>query len=246
MAAFIKSQTTANSGLWVTLDNGAQSTESRALIKKALQYLRKKRELVTLIHKGYQSPKTVIVSFNDQELEIDKPLDWPGTQKIVNILFKDETLVWNQVRVQVLRVTDNSIITQFPSNLVRLQRRANYRVDVPNGSTAMFMHKDEMFQGFQVVDVSANGVLVCADKYCEVRPGDKIDQISLFFPGMGTGLSAGTYINIRQGKVMRTARDDNKKFCYGIHFDLTQNEEETLLQYVRQRERELLRKGLSE
>ncbi len=231
---------------WVTLDNGAQSTESHELIKMSLTRLRKKREMVTLVHKGYQSPKTVIVNFDDKKLEIDKPSDWPGSQKLIHILFRDESLVWNQIRVKVLKVTSDSIFTQFPSTLVRLQRRANYRVGVPHGSTAMFLYNEEMFQGFQVVDISANGILLCADRELPLDRGNPVNDVALFFPGGGDGLSAGTYINIRQGKVMRTSRSENKKFCYGIFFDLTMTEEEQLLQYVRQRERELLKKGFSE
>ncbi|MGV1100960.1 flagellar brake protein [Thiovibrio sp. JS02] len=244
--AAIKSKGGKVSGLWVTLENGAQATESRKLIRMALDRLRGKRELVTLAHKGYQSPRTVIIGYDEEEMEIDRPLDWPGSHPVIHLLFKDESQVWNQIRVRVLRAEGNSIFTEFPSRLIRLQRRSNYRVGVPNGSTATFMYNNERFQGFQVVDISANGVLVCVDGDQPLEIGGKVFDLALFFPGAGTGLTAGTYINIRKAKVMRTARDDNKKYCYGIFFELSQNEEELLLQYVRQRERELLRKGLSD
>lgn len=210
-----------------------------------LDRLRKKRELVSLIHKGYESLKTVIVNYDDRALEIDKPIDWPGTQDNIHILFKDETMVWNKMQAKVTRNTESSIFTEFPSTLFRLQRRSNYRVGVPNGSTVMFMHKNEMRQGFQVVDVSANGIFISTDRFAPLEPGDILLDLAVFFPGAGTGLSAGTYMNISKGKVMRVTRGDNKKYCYGIFFDLTKGEEETLLQYVRLRERELLRKGMT-
>ncbi len=244
MIAF-KSSEEKTSGEWITLENGTQSTESHELILIFLDRLREKRELVSLVHKGYQSPKTVIVNYDDRMLEIDKPIDWPGTQEAIHILFKDETQVWNKVRVQVVRTTESSIFTEFPSTLYRLQRRANYRVGVPNGSTVMFMHKNEMRQGFQVLDVSANGIFVCTDRFAPLEPGDILLDLAVFFPGAGTGLSAGTYMNISKGRVMRATRGDNKKYCYGIFFDLTKGEEEGLLQYVRSRERDLLRKGIS-
>ena len=244
MIAF-KSSEEKMSGEWITLENGTQSTESHELIRIFLDRLREKRELVSLVHKGYQSPKTVIVNYDDRMLEIDKPTDWPGTQEAIHILFKDETQVWNKVRVQVTRTTESSIFTEFPSTLYRLQRRANYRVGVPNGSTVMFMHKNEMCQGFQVIDVSANGIFVCTERFVSLEPGDILLDLAVFFPGVGTGLSAGTYMNIGKGRVMRATRGDNKKYCYGIFFDLTKGEEETLLHYVRLRERDLLRKGVS-
>jgi c-di-GMP-binding flagellar brake protein YcgR len=235
-----------SSGLWVTLENGSQSTNSHQLIKMALGRLRKKREMVSLMHKDYQSPKTIIVDYDDKKLEIDKPTDWPGTHKLVYIVFRDETMVWNQARVKVLRVTDQSIFVQFPEKLIRHQRRSNYRVDVPSESTVSFIYKDKMFQGAEILDISANGILMCSDSYLPFDQGSEIAGITLFFPGGGDELSAGASIEIASGKVMRYARNDNKKYCYGVLFDLTMNEEESLLQYVRQRERELLRKGLVE
>ena len=235
-----------SAGIWVTLENGSQSTDSHLLVKMALDRLRKKREMVSLLHKDYQSPKTIIIDYDDQKLEIDKPTDWPGTHKVVHIIFRDETKVWNQAKVKVLRVTEQSIFVQFPENLIRHQRRANYRVDVPNESTVTFIYKDKMFQGVPILDISANGILMCSDSYMPFDQGSEIAGITLFFPGVGEELSSGTSIEIAKGKVMRYARNDNKKFCYGIFFDLTMNEEELLLQYVRQRERELLRKGLVE
>ncbi|MFA6498628.1 MAG: hypothetical protein WCV64_04770, partial [Desulfurivibrionaceae bacterium] len=59
---------------------GTQSTESPELIRVALDRLREKRELFSLVHKGYQSPKTVIVNYDDRMLEIYKPIDWPATR----------------------------------------------------------------------------------------------------------------------------------------------------------------------
>ncbi|PKN44620.1 MAG: hypothetical protein CVU58_09300, partial [Deltaproteobacteria bacterium HGW-Deltaproteobacteria-16] len=148
----------------------------------ALDRLREKRELISLVQTGYQSPKTVIVNYDDRMLEIDKPIDWPGTQGIIHILFKDEAMVWNKVRVLVTRTTESSIFTEFPTTLFRLQRRTNYRVGVPNGSTVMFVHNNEMRQGFQVIDVSANGIFVCTDRFAPLQPGDILLDLAVFFP----------------------------------------------------------------
>ena len=233
-------------GQWVTLENGSQSTGSHQLIKMALGRLRIKREMVSLMSKDYQSPKTIIVDYDDQKLEIDKPTDWPGTHKIIHIIFRDEALVWNQAKVKVLRVTKQSVFVEFPKNLIRHQRRANYRVDVPNDSAVSFIYKVKMFQGINISDISANGILMCSDSYLPFDQGSEIAGITLSIPGAVDDLSVGTSIEIASGRVMRYARNDNKKYCYGILFNLTKNEEELLLQYVRNRERELLRKGLAE
>jgi len=232
------------SGLWVTLENGTEATESKELIRMAIDRIRSKRELVSLVHKGYQCPKALIVASDRESLEIDRPPDWPGTESVIHILFKDDSQVWNKVRTKVLRATDNSIFVEFPSSLVRLQRRSNYRVGVPSGSTAVFMHKDQRCQGFQVLDVSASGAQLCVGRYYPMEAGDRLTDLKLFFPGPISDLTQGTHLSIRIARVMRSGRGDNKKYCYGISFDLAQGEEEALLQYVRQRERELLRKGV--
>ena len=127
---------------------------------------------------------------------------------------------------------------------MRLQRRSSYRVETPNGSVALFLYKGALQRDFYVQDLSAEGAML----YTQVRmsaltTGDTIIDIALTIPSGGKG--PVTYINIRQGRVMRTFENEQGDICYGIQFDLTHNEEEVLLQYVRQRERDLLRKGLA-
>jgi len=229
---------------WTILENGAQATETPELIRMSLDRLRKNREMVTLAHRGYESAKTIIVSYDDEKLEIDKPVDWPGSQGKILILFKDEKLIWNHVQVRILQTTAASIFTGFPTRLVRIQRRDNYRVDAPHGSTAMFVHKDIPHKGLEVVNISVTGVLIRGDRNLPIAKDDGLFDLTLFFPGVESGLIDGASIVIRQAKVVRTCRDDNKKYCYGVFFHFAAGEEKVLLQYVRQRERELLRRGL--
>lgn len=239
-----KSGEEKTAGHWTILENGAQATESSELIRMALERLRSNREMVTLAHRGYESTKTVIVGADDEKLEIDKPADWPGSQDKVFILFKDESLVWNHLQVKVLQTTDNSIFTGFPTRLVRIQRRANYRVAAPAASTARFTHKNILHKGIEVVNLSATGMLIRDERNLPMVKDDVLAGLALFFPGVDSGLAEGTAIGIRQARVVRTCRDDNRKYCYGVFFELTAGEEQILLHYVRQRERELLRKGL--
>lgn len=231
-------------GLWTILENGAQATESPELIRAALDRLRANREMVTLAHRGYESAKTVIVDYSGQELEVDRPPDWPGTHENIFILFKDESLVWNHMQVKILRSTAGGLFTGFPSRLVRIQRRANYRVNVPRGSTALFRHEDIPYRNVEVANISATGVLLKDEKNLPIGAGDALVEMLFFFPGLESGLEDGTRIAVRRARVVRTCRDDYKKYCFGIVFELTASEEKVLLHYVRQRERELLRKGL--
>lgn len=232
---------------WETLENGTQMTASPQLLKKALGRLKKKRELITLAHKGYQSNRTVLLDYDDSLLQIDKPRDWPGTHTFVYILFKDDTQVWNRIKAEVKKISSDTLYLEFPRELVRLQRRSNYRVDPPLGSMARFIRKGEEYSAQKIMDISADGMLIAAPgKGLIFDLADELSAISLFFPGEGAGFSAGTAISINRGVIVRVARDDHYSFCYGVHFDLDHSEEIALLQYVRQRERELLRRGLAD
>lgn len=242
--AILKSGEKTATAHWAILENGSQATESPELIRMALDRLRMNREMITLAHRGYESAKTVILNYDKEKLEIDKPVDWPGTQENFLILFRDESLIWNHVQVKILRITERSIFAGFPSRLVRIQRRANYRVAVPGESTAVFSHKEVLYTGLNAVNISATGVLIRGERDLPIAKGDGISALTLFFPGAERGFVGGTSIVIARAKVVRTCRDDTKKYCYGVSFDLVAGEEKILLQYVRQRERELLRKGL--
>ncbi len=232
---------------WETLDNGSQLTTSPQLIYNALGRLQRKRQLITVTHKGYQSQRTVLLHYDNTLLQIDKPQDWPGSHTVVYILFKDETQVWNQMKAKVKEVSWDVLCLEFPERLVRFQRRSNYRVEVPRGSVAMFVFRDEKYMAQEIRDLSADGMMAST----KVRSGffvsgDDLSDIHLSFPGENGGSSSGTSIKIKRGRIVRITRDENYNFCYGVHFELNHNEEVSLLQYVRQRERELLRRGLAE
>lgn len=233
--------------LWETLDNGAQLTTSSQLINNALGRLQRRRQLITVIHKGYQSQRTVLLQYDDTLLKIDKPQDWPGSHTIVYILFKDEAQVWNQMKAKVKEVSGDILCLEFPERLVRFQRRSNYRVEAPSGSAATFVLRGEEYKAQAIRDLSGDGMLVSSTgRTCAFVAGDGLSDINLSFPGEGGGTSSGTSITIKRGVIVRVSRDETHNFCYGVHFELNHNEEVSLLQYVRQRERELLRRGLAD
>ena len=241
-----KKQVTCNkSGAsnWVTVKPGVVKSKSPEIIEATLAWLKKSHQLVTLIHKEYNSSKTILLDYNDKELSIDKPVGWRKSFGEVRILFKDAGQLWNQLAAKVLSAEGNVLQTKFPFELLRLQRRANYRVDVPRSSKATFMHKGKKYKDFYVQDISAEGVMVYANSGTALSEGDMVADISLLFPAADS--ISGASIHIRQGRIMRIFSNDRGENCYGMQFHLSHNEEEVLLQYVRQRERELLRKGIN-
>lgn len=234
--------------LWEILDNGSQLTTSPQLILSALGRLQRKRQLLTVTHKGFQSQRTVLLHYDNTLLQIDKPQDWPGSHTVVYILFKDETQVWNQMKAKVKGVAGDILSLEFPERLVRFQRRANYRVEVPRGSVAMFILRKERYMDQEIRDLSADGMLASMkSRGGFFVSGDELSDIQLSFPGEDGRASASscTSIKIQRGAIVRVTRDGRYNFCYGVHFELNHSEEVSLLQYVRQRERELLRRGLA-
>lgn len=231
---------------WVDLDDGNQATTSPELIKQALQAIRKERIFCVVRVRGYESGKLVLVGATAETLEFDRPPDWPRQTRSgpLRVLFKDRHQLWNQLSVTLLKVTDDTLTTSWPAQYVRIQRRSNYRVDTPRGSKAMFRHRSAAEDGFEVANVSANGALLCCDHWGGgIDIGDPVSNIAMSFP---EGEGGAIQLFIKAGRVMRLCRNERRQNCVGIKFDLTHQEEKDLLRYVRQREREMLRRGLAE
>jgi len=230
---------------WVALPNGAHATTSPAIITQTLKAIIRERLFLTLLIEGYQSGKSALVDFDEQTLTIDRPSDWPGHRGMLKLLFKDKENLWNQFLVKVLEERKDVLVTSFPAKQLRLQRRASYRVEVPRGSRAMFLYKGELQRNFYVQDISAEGAMFFSPgRRSPLSQGDTIADIALTFPSE-TPKTPNTIINVRLGRIMRVFTNEQGEVCYGVRFELTHGEEEQLLQYVRQRERELLRKGVA-
>jgi c-di-GMP-binding flagellar brake protein YcgR len=235
------------SNFWQPLEDGREMTTSRQIITNSLSWLKSKRILLTLLHGGYQSGGTIVIGYDHQQLEIDLPADWPNTSPQVRVLFKDRGKIWNYFTAPVKGVTSDSLLLQIPQTIYRLQRRAHFRVEAPRGSEASFIHKGTTHVKLSIQDISAGGMQVCSKTSLPLLPEDKLTAISLFFPGGNILLKRDDdpdlVLQIRHGGLAR-ATGQESTFCYGIRFVCSQNEEKLLLNYVRQLELALLRKGL--
>lgn len=228
---------------WQAEESGYDSTKSPEIIAQTLNMLKNKRLFIILIHKGYQSGSTILVDHNPRHLQIDKPLDWPGTETVVRIVFKDAAKLWNHFTVKVLGVKEDLLYTSRPTKLSRLQRRSHFRVEAPRDSTTSFTYHDNTFNSLELIDISAGGMQACTKSRLPLTgEGDAINNITIYLPP--TANIAETHLTIQKGTVVRVLRNEQRAHCYGVTFDYSQNEEELLLKYVRQRELEMLRSGL--
>lgn len=232
------------SNFWQPSADGREITRSQQIITTTLFRLKSKRIFLTLLHRGYQSGSTVLIAYDRKQLEIDKPLDWPHTETRVRILFKDTARLWTYFTVEVTAATADSLFTRVPDTIYRLQRRSHFRVEPPSGSQASFVHRGTSFTGLSIQDISAGGMLLLSASRLPLSSEDSITHISIFIPDGGELINpregGDLVIPIRQGRIARVSEGD--AYGYGIDFKYSQNEEELLLRYVRQRELELLRK----
>ena len=229
---------------WQAEESGYDVTKSPEIIAKTLTMLKKKRLFLVITHKGYQSGSTILVDHNERHLQLDKPVDWPATETLIRVIFKDASKLWNHFTVKVLGVKDDLLYTSRPGKISRLQRRGHFRVETPRDSIASFTYQNNTFSNLEVIDISAGGMQACTKNYLPLTgEGNAISKISISLPA--TTNTAETTITIQKGTVVRLLRNEERHTsCYGITFDYSQNEEELLLKYVRQRELEMLRSGL--
>jgi c-di-GMP-binding flagellar brake protein YcgR len=231
---------------WKLQKDGREITHSPEIIAHTLTWL-KRKQLLTLFHRGYQSGSTILIDYTPSELEIDKPADWPARETRIWVLFKDAARIWNYFATEV-QPSGNSLLGRIPRSICRLQRRAHFRVEAPRGSQASFRHQGAAYSLLQIKDLSASGMQLHSKTRLTLACKDVITDISISIPE-GSALFqpeelGELIISIRKGRIVRAEMEENM-FCYGIDFECARNEEKVLLRYVRQRELVLLRKGLS-
>lgn len=226
---------------WFVLESGAMANNSSQFVKQTIMKLKDNREFFNISHKGYLSPKVVLVAYDDERLQIDKPFDWPYSHNTIYIIFKGEEQLLNELEVEVVSVDNDSIYTTFPAGLIQYQRRANYRVRPDRTGKASFWCKGKAYKDLDICDISAEGVMVCVEKKIALSEADLLTDIFLSFSKKDQ--LSEDHVEIRQGKVVRFFRNDQRRFCYGIQFQLTKKEENILLCSVRKFEHEILRLG---
>lgn len=230
---------------WQDIGAGYESSVSNELIDQAVTRLVAEHLPIFLAGKGYQSGPAILIGANDQGLLIDKPRDWRPCQKI-RLIFKDAARLTTHFDLRILAESADTLQSSPPSEIFRLQRRASYRVDMPHGCHVSFRSNNNLHTGLKVRNVSAVGMLFFSKKPVEL-PRTAIQDIALSIPARENGdlLSGWQQQKISQGEVVRTFHDRQMGLVfYGVAFQSKRKEEDELTRYIRQRERELLFKGL--
>ena len=230
---------------WQDIGADYESSTSSELIDQAITRIVTKHLPIFLASNGYQSGPAILLATNDQGLLLDKPRDWRPSEK-VRLIFKDETRLTNHFDVRILTESADTLQSSPPGEIFRLQRRSSYRVEVPRGCHVSFRSNNKLHIGMTVKNVSALGMLFSSQKPVEL-PHTGIQDIALSIPARESGdiLAGWQQKKVSQGEIVRTFHDRQLGIVYyGVAFRSKRKEEDELTRYIRQRERELLFKGL--
>lgn len=230
---------------WLDIGAGYESSTSSELIDQTIARLVSEHAPVFLASNGHQAGPTILLDVNDRGLLIDKPRDWRPCQK-VRVIFKDKARLTNHFDVQIQFASADTLQSSQPGEIFRLQRRTRYRVDVPSGCHVSFRSNTNLHSGLTLKNISATGMLFCS-KRPMAFPRTEIQDIALSIPAAeGDNILTGwQQKKISQGEIVRTFDDRQLGvFCYGVAFRSKRKEEDELTRYIRQRERELILKGV--
>lgn len=231
---------------WAPAKNGYERTQSPVIISKTVTRLKEKRIPVYLAFNKTKLGFSFIFEKTANSLSIDKPSGCPENISEVRVIFKDNAKLANQFTSRIISSSADTLVTAMPETIFRLQRRSSFRIDVPRGSYVSFKVNDQLVTGIPIKNISATGMLFCCRKNYQLHDSI-LDSISLAMPVRESNdiLTDWELRKIDQGKVVRFFHDkSNGSSCFGVNFDPKPKEENDLVQYVRQRELELLRKGI--
>ncbi len=228
---------------WVTDESGYERTRSPEIISQTLENIKNNGLFITLYHKDYQSGSTVLVDY-DNQLIIDKPRNWPKNINSVRVVFRDEAKLWNHFQVPILSTDHNSICTKLPTEIFQLQRRNNYRVEIPHNTLVEFRYQKKKIRAQYCENVSASGMLIRL-KGPILFHGDLIADVNISLPRSGTNKTDADSIQVKHAMVVRTFKDQMGQVWFGIKFIPSIAEEDDLHRYIRSRELELLQKGVA-
>ena len=231
---------------WVPTESGYQKTCSPLIIMNSLARLKKSRRFVTLTKKGYFSGNTILVDCSTKHTVIDRPLDWPAQQGgLVFVRFQDDAKLLNYYKAKIIKVTNDSIITEFPVELLQLQRRQYYRVSVPGSNNVSFQLKGSERSGLIAQDLSIRGILICKKSHHLFEIGDEIKDLSLEVYSSTNGVKSEISVNLQaqQGEVVRLDKiKEIDQYIAGLKLFPDRKEEKLLQKYIHQRELSDLRK----
>ncbi|MBU0482640.1 MAG: PilZ domain-containing protein [Proteobacteria bacterium] len=186
-------------------------------IRNTLEFVKKKHRLLTLCGEGLETPlKSVILKLSHQTLQIDKPIDWPGSPERFKIFFRDQNDTWNFMVSDLCEKEIYQLSLFIPGHLHKLTSRWHKRVETPYEARARFRYNNQSFADLQILNLSASGMLVCSGSETDqAEINSTVNNITIDIDDPKQPSST----IIDQGIVVRSYQhDDSGRVCHGITF----------------------------
>lgn len=223
------------------LKPGLEKIEAEQAIRVLVQYLRDHRLQIALTHRNEYLGNTILVAHDGKRLQLDRPPRFSPKIPFVRANFVHKDKIHHFFTVPVAELTDDLLEVPWPHQIFRIQRRSHYRVDVPLGSSVSFAYEDRMYENFAVRNVSAGGLLLCRQGGHQLLKGARLADLDLALLLFNSDEPFS--LKVRGAKIVRIANEKDHH-CYGASLRLHPREEDTLWRYIRQRECELLARGM--
>jgi c-di-GMP-binding flagellar brake protein YcgR len=224
--------------------------------KNALRFLREimlRRTQLSLFVPGADYTRLTIIFklpvIGDQQYVV---MDWIEDFADLILSNPDPKLIFECIDSQKIpyrfptklyKAKDREIWVYFPKEIVRIQRRRHFRIDVPSGSQVSMSLGGET-STFAIKDISVSGLAILIPrtrgKEKFLRLGDKLKEIKIHLP-----LEGQVYgIDIKSAIVRRLQDDTEARVILcGLEFTDIDNKTENIVNdYIRRLERYMLRK----
>lgn len=255
---------------WTNSDRGHEVSRSADVIGRLMEQLIAERIMLFLHHKGYSSSGTMLLENSDGQIVLDMPQDWPGTERSIRVDFNGPEGLRYYFYGDVSRASGDTIVLPLPREVFRMQLRHFFRVELPSGSVVCFHHKKNSYENLAVRDMSAGGMKITSKERLDFEKFDLISKIVLLIPSSSLQpakprslverqkmaaqqkerdaqqAELPRRLEVKSAKLVHISFDTQQKvYGYGVQFRLDPRDQERLQQFVRTRELEMLRLGVT-
>ncbi len=226
-------------------------------IDKTLIELRRKGKLIKmqLTREDFECLTMIIGSRNEKNLDyfvIDYPTDFEkfsdGSEQNVLFEFTDSNKQHFVFETSLQEKAKGEIWVRYPERMERLQRRKNFRIEVPGG-TLVRVQNDAIAFEREVLDVSLGGTLIVValekkdrQSMPNLKVGDEMTNLELVFPAF----QPNQIVHVQKATIVRL--DDEtpvgRHQCAMEFTRIRMGDEKSLTEIIYKVQRQFLRERL--
>jgi c-di-GMP-binding flagellar brake protein YcgR len=204
-----------------------------------LKDLRENAYWVQFAAPEFRSGPTILLKIEKNRLLFDLPRPWNPLLAQARVIYRDREHIMHSFRVKILKTDpeEKVVVTTYPKEIFRLERRSFYRISVPEGSEALFKHRKQELLA-DVLNISGSGMAILTKKGNSLIVGEEIEDITLNLM-LSTGKPFEP-IKIARARIVREQPRDRGRKLYGVQFLLEREKDrEPIIKYTLKRELEM-------